>query len=134
MFHWCSRRAIATTSIACGRRSRAPASITSSARTPAASEPARPSTRNASNDIGDDFPKLPQRGGRSNKPLTPGLAFGYHERMDRYGPWTRRSVTESYDNPWIRVEHHDVLTPGGSEGIYGVVRFKNLAIGIIPLD
>lgn len=54
--------------------------------------------------------------------------------MDRYGPWTRRSVTESYDNPWIVVEHHEVLTPGGSEGIYGVVRFKNLAIGIIPLD
>jgi 8-oxo-dGTP pyrophosphatase MutT (NUDIX family) len=54
--------------------------------------------------------------------------------MDRFGPWTRRSVAERYDNPWIRVEHHDVITPGGTEGIYGVVRFKNLAIGIIPLD
>jgi 8-oxo-dGTP pyrophosphatase MutT (NUDIX family) len=43
-------------------------------------------------------------------------------------------MSERYDNAWIRVEHHDVLTPKGRAGIYGVVRFKNLAIGIIPLD
>ena len=54
--------------------------------------------------------------------------------MEKLGPWTRRSVELKYDNPWISVEHHDVLTPGGSDGIYGVVRFKNLAIGIIPLE
>lgn len=54
--------------------------------------------------------------------------------MDKLGPWTRRSVVHPYDNPWIRVEHHEVLTPKGSEGIYGVVHFKNLAIGIIPID
>lgn len=54
--------------------------------------------------------------------------------MQKFGPWTRRSVVERYDNAWIRVEHHDVLTPRGGEGVYGVVRFKNLAIGIIPLD
>lgn len=54
--------------------------------------------------------------------------------MEKFGPWTRRSVVERYDNPWIRVEHHDVITPGGTDGMYGVVRFKNLAIGIIPLD
>jgi len=27
-----------------------------------------------------------------------------------------------------------VITPGGSEGIYGRVHYKNLAVGIIPLD
>lgn len=54
--------------------------------------------------------------------------------MERFGPWTRRSVVERYDNPWIAVEHHEVITPGGTEGVYGVVHFKNLAIGIIPLD
>jgi hypothetical protein len=54
--------------------------------------------------------------------------------MDSFGPWKRRSVSPRYDNAWIRVEHHDVVTPGGSPGIYGVVHFKNLAIGIIPLD
>jgi 8-oxo-dGTP pyrophosphatase MutT (NUDIX family) len=53
--------------------------------------------------------------------------------MEKLGPWTRRSCSERYDNAWIRVEHHDVLTPAGSPGVYGVVHFKNLAIGIIPL-
>ena len=54
--------------------------------------------------------------------------------MERFGPWTRRAVVQSYDNAWISVEHHDVLTPAGRAGVYGVVHFKNLAIGIIPLD
>jgi 8-oxo-dGTP pyrophosphatase MutT (NUDIX family) len=53
--------------------------------------------------------------------------------MEKLGPWTRRSCTERYDNAWIRVEHHEVLTPAGGPGVYGVVHFKNLAIGIIPL-
>lgn len=39
-----------------------------------------------------------------------------------------------YTNSWIRVEEHDVLNPAGNPGIYGVVRFRNLAIGIIPID
>ena len=50
------------------------------------------------------------------------------------GDW---KITESelvYDNPWISVNHHKVITPGGSNGIYGEVTFKNIAIGIIPLD
>lgn len=54
--------------------------------------------------------------------------------MDQFGPWKRRTRSERYDNPWIRVEHHDVVTPSGGEGVYGVVHFKNLAIGVIPLD
>jgi 8-oxo-dGTP pyrophosphatase MutT (NUDIX family) len=49
-------------------------------------------------------------------------------------PWQIRSVETRYENPWIRVEHHDVITPGGRPGIYGVVRFKNVAVGVIPLD
>jgi 8-oxo-dGTP pyrophosphatase MutT (NUDIX family) len=39
-----------------------------------------------------------------------------------------------YNNPWIRVTESDVTNPGGGEGIYGVVHFKNRAIGVIPLD
>ncbi len=49
-------------------------------------------------------------------------------------PWTKITEQTVYDNPWIRVEHHEVITPGGSEGIYGKVHYKNLAIGILPLD
>lgn len=49
-------------------------------------------------------------------------------------PWKTLSVKDIYDNPWINVRHHEVINPSGGNGIYGVVSFKNLAIGIIPID
>lgn len=49
-------------------------------------------------------------------------------------PWKTLSSKITYENPWIRVEHRDVLNPSGGAGIYGVVHFKNTAIGIVPLD
>ncbi len=39
-----------------------------------------------------------------------------------------------YSNPWISVREDQVITPGGGNGIYGVVSMKNKAIGIIPID
>ncbi len=50
------------------------------------------------------------------------------------GPWQRKSQQQVYENPWIKLTHEEVITPAGSEGIYGKVHFKNRAIGIIPLD
>src|SRR5690349_10146476 len=52
----------------------------------------------------------------------------------RRNPWTTLRIAEKYANPWITVEEHDVLTPKGKPGIYGVVRPRNLAIGVLPLD
>ncbi len=49
-------------------------------------------------------------------------------------PWTTISEKKVYENPWIKVTHRDVLNPNGNPGIYGVVHYKNLAIGILPLD
>ena len=49
-------------------------------------------------------------------------------------PWTVLSGEEKYDNRWINVTEYQVINPGGGNGIYGKVHFKNLAIGIIPLD
>ncbi|MFC4871522.1 NUDIX domain-containing protein [Negadavirga shengliensis] len=49
-------------------------------------------------------------------------------------PWKKLSEKIVYDNPWIRVAEHQVITPNNTEGIYGVVSFKNKAIGIVPLD
>lgn len=49
-------------------------------------------------------------------------------------PWTVEAAEVRYDNRWIRVTHHDVLTPAGTAGIYGTVHYKNLAIGIVPVD
>lgn len=49
-------------------------------------------------------------------------------------PWKITKSKTAYNNPWIKVVHHEVLNPAGNEGIYGVVHFKNYAIGILPLD
>jgi ADP-ribose pyrophosphatase len=49
-------------------------------------------------------------------------------------PWHTLKVSTVYENPWIRMEHHDIVNPSGKDGIYGVVHFKNRAIGIIPID
>lgn len=49
-------------------------------------------------------------------------------------PWRTLNIKEVYKNPWIRVTHRDVLNPSGNTGIYGVVHFQNLAIGVVPLD
>ena len=51
----------------------------------------------------------------------------------RRGPWTVRSSRVAYENPWVRVEHDEVVRPDGSPGVYGVVRFANVAVGVLPL-
>lgn len=53
---------------------------------------------------------------------------------ESHNPWTIRAVSTRYENAWIRVDHHEVLTPAGTPGIYGTVHFKNVAVGVIPLD
>ena len=53
---------------------------------------------------------------------------------EQIGPWCRKSTSSVYDNRWISVRHEEVITPGGTAGIYGVVHFKSRAVGIIPID
>jgi ADP-ribose pyrophosphatase len=48
--------------------------------------------------------------------------------------WKIKTSEEIYDNNWIQVTEHKVINPSGNDGIYGVVHFKNKAIGIIPID
>lgn len=49
-------------------------------------------------------------------------------------PWTILQRETRYENPWIRLDHFDVLNPSGGKGIYGKVHFKNVAVGVFPLD
>ena len=49
-------------------------------------------------------------------------------------PWQRLSRRVAYENPWIEILHDDVVRPDGKPGIYGVVHFRHLAIGVVPLD
>lgn len=54
--------------------------------------------------------------------------------MKKRGPWTTLSERLAYETPWISVAHHEVIDPGGKQGVYGVIHFKNIAVGVIPLD
>jgi 8-oxo-dGTP pyrophosphatase MutT (NUDIX family) len=54
---------------------------------------------------------------------------------DKYSnPWQTLSSRVVYDNAWIRVRHDEVTRPDGQPGIYGVVQYKNKAIGVLPID
>ncbi|MGK3862481.1 hypothetical protein, partial [Enterococcus faecium] len=52
----------------------------------------------------------------------------------RRGPWTILDRRDVYENPWIRVTHHDVLNPAQRPGVYGTIHFKAHAVGVVPID
>lgn len=56
------------------------------------------------------------------------------QHSKKIGGWIEKSCTTEYENPWIQVTHSEVITPAGSNGIYGVVHFKNKAVGVVPID
>ncbi|NOR42977.1 MAG: NUDIX domain-containing protein [Gammaproteobacteria bacterium] len=49
-------------------------------------------------------------------------------------PWKAQTSKKIFDNPWLSVHEDKVINPGGGISHYGKISFKNLAIGIIPLD
>jgi ADP-ribose pyrophosphatase len=49
-------------------------------------------------------------------------------------PWKITSQKNIYDNPWINLTEYQVINPAGNPGIYGKIHFKNMAIGVLPLD
>ena len=62
------------------------------------------------------------------------MSHSYTKPEHAINPWQTKKAKEIYDNPWITLYHEEVITPGGTDGIYGHVHFKNTAIGIIPID
>lgn len=55
------------------------------------------------------------------------------QRTAEDNPWQRLASLTVYENPWIRVRQDDVIQPDGRPSIYGVVEFRNRAIGIVPV-
>ncbi len=49
-------------------------------------------------------------------------------------PWEKVATRVVYDNPWIRVREDEVVRPDGLPGIYGVVHFKNVAVGVLAVE
>ena len=56
------------------------------------------------------------------------------ERAAKRKVWTRTGDdVVVFENPWIRIETSEVLAPTGHPAKYGVVRFANKAVGVLPL-
>ena len=55
-------------------------------------------------------------------------------RDETKNPWTFVSTRKIYDNSWISVREDAVIRPDGDRGIYGVVHFKNIAIGVLAVE
>lgn len=49
-------------------------------------------------------------------------------------PWITHQRRVTYANDWIEVSESEVTTPTGTAGIYGVVHYKNRAVGVVPID
>lgn len=49
-------------------------------------------------------------------------------------PWRTLSTKSVYDNAWINVREDAVLRPDHQQGIYGVVHYKNAAVGVLALE
>jgi ADP-ribose pyrophosphatase len=54
--------------------------------------------------------------------------------VSQENPWRTLSNDFIYESDWVRVTKHDVINPAGNKGLYSVVHFKNIAIGVLPLD
>jgi 8-oxo-dGTP pyrophosphatase MutT (NUDIX family) len=51
-----------------------------------------------------------------------------------HNPWKILGQRAVYENPWIDLTEFQVINPKGGSGIYGKIHYKNLAVGVIPLD
>ena len=53
---------------------------------------------------------------------------------DSINPWKINHSKQIYSNNWISLTEHAITNPVGKPGIYGVVQFKNIAVGVLPVD
>ena len=53
---------------------------------------------------------------------------------EKQNPWEVLSTRVVYDNAWIRVREDGVVHPNGEQGIYGVVHYKNIAVGVLAVE
>lgn len=48
--------------------------------------------------------------------------------------WTTLSSKKIFENNWIKLTDHKVITPAGTDGTYGAIHFKNRAVGVVPYE
>ena len=60
--------------------------------------------------------------------------MGGMEPDEDENPWRTLSSREVYENNWIRLREDKVIRPDGEPGIYGVVHFRNIAVGVLAIE
>lgn len=63
----------------------------------------------------------------------PAVQPAWAEGMAVSPPWVDRGETVVHETSWMRVTQHDAIAPTGHESQYGVLRFKNVATGVLPV-
>jgi len=46
--------------------------------------------------------------------------------------WKLAEPKSQYENPWMQVNEIPAIDPNGQRASYGLVHFKNLAVGVVP--
>lgn len=59
--------------------------------------------------------------------------MAFDQDVPTTSPWTTLHSREVYRNQWMSVRQDEVVTPTGTEGIYGVVS-KTMALGVVAID
>ncbi len=54
--------------------------------------------------------------------------------MSTENNWVTLNSQTVYENAWLELDHREVINPSGNNGIYGLVKFKTKAIGVLPID
>ena len=62
------------------------------------------------------------------------MSIADREHDPDLNPWRRATRRVAYENPWLTVYEDQVTRPDGRPGIYGVVHFRNRAIGVVVID
>jgi 8-oxo-dGTP pyrophosphatase MutT (NUDIX family) len=47
--------------------------------------------------------------------------------------WQSLSTVTVFENPWLRLERTQAIAPTGAAADYALVRFQNIAVGVLPL-
>jgi 8-oxo-dGTP pyrophosphatase MutT (NUDIX family) len=53
--------------------------------------------------------------------------------QDGADPWVVNAVRRAYETNWFAVDDYEVTNPGGKPGVYGVVKVRRLAVGVLPI-
>lgn len=54
--------------------------------------------------------------------------------LSEQNPWQTKSRKTVYETPWIKVVECDCINPNNKSASYGVVEFKNIALGVLAID